>query len=183
MKNTEKILEFKTNSKFIEHNSILCWMERCYKKKDYGNALICLNNSLHKVDALSSFALSKFYDLTASLFWKLGEKDKAHSLWQKSCNYDNNNRHSLLSLHLLFKENRELSNLFELFIKIKLNEYYSLKEEQEDNCCLDFFEEDRVLKYLVQFWEQNLSDKHLENMDELEIVDYFINLEIFQTIK
>ncbi|HPO49201.1 MAG TPA: hypothetical protein PLO89_02655 [Spirochaetota bacterium] len=179
MKNEDNFLEFSTDIKFSGRESLFCFMEDSYKKRDYGGALACLDDTLRKAVIDSSPALSRYYDLTASLLWKIGEREAARLLWLKSCQYDGTNRHSLLSLHLLFQENEVLSNIFELFIKVKLNEYYSLKEEAESNCCLDFFEEERVVDFLSNYWKNNLSDKNLEGMDELELVDYFINLEVF----
>lgn len=180
MRKDQDTLEYKKSFNCINSSMIFYRVEDRYRKKDYKNALAFLENSLQKIDIESAALLSRYYDLAASLLWKLGEKEGAHSLWLKSCDYDNTNRHSALSLALLFEENPLLSNICELFVKLKLNEYYSLKDEYEENkCCLDCFEEDRVLKYLLNFWEDNLASKNLETMDELELVEFFINLEVF----
>ncbi|HOV15772.1 MAG TPA: hypothetical protein PK771_15895 [Spirochaetota bacterium] len=172
-------LDLKINSNFISSDSLFCGMREWYKKKNYNGALLILEDTLRNINIDSKSELSNFYDLAASILWKIGEKNEAHKLWQKSYNFDSNNRHTLLSLKILFNENVNYSYFFELFIKIKYNEYFSLKEEKEENCCLDFFEEDKVLNYLITFWEKNLSSKNLDEMDELELVDYFINLEVF----
>ncbi len=154
-------------------------MREWYKKKDYSEALIYLENFLKSTDVNSQDDLSELYDLAASILWKMGEKNKAFELWQKSYSCNNNNRHTILSLKMLFGIQDTVSPFFELFVRLKYNEYYSHKKEKNECCCLDFLEEDRLLSYLVNYWEKNLTDKKFHTMDELEVVEYFINLNIF----
>jgi tetratricopeptide (TPR) repeat protein len=149
-----------------------------YKCHCYKDALNLLKESLDKIQDPSSYILSQYYDMVASILWKIGDKDKAHVLWEKSLSYDGNNRHSSLSLSILYEKDDYLSVICELFIKLKLNEYYSMKNMDEDKAC-DPYEEEKIMNYLLQFWKNNLSSLNLENMDELEMVDYFINLKVF----
>ena len=95
--------------------------------------------------------------MAASILWKIGEKNEAHKLWQKSYNFDSNNRHTLLSLKILFNENVNYSYFFELFIKIKYNEYFSLKEEKGDKDALERYKDS--LRKSKENYEKRIKEK------------------------
>ena len=163
---------------FLKSIDIFKKAENKYKCHCYRDALNLLKESLDKIDNPSNQTLSIYYDMVASILWKIGDKIQACCLWKKSLNYNLNNRHSCLSLSMLYNKEDYLSVICELFIQIKMNEYYCLKNECEDHS-YDALEEEKIINYLLQFWKNNLSSQNLEKMDELEMVDYFINIKVF----
>jgi hypothetical protein len=174
--NSSKECHFYNN--FLKSADSFHEAEARYKCHCYKDALNLLKESLQKIDNPSDFILSQYYDMVASILWKIGDREKARCLWKKSFDYDNTNRHSYLSFSLLYDKSDYLSVICELFIQIKLNEYYCLKQNYEDET-VDMYEEEKIINYLLQFWKNNLSSVDLEKMDELELVDYFINIKVF----
>jgi hypothetical protein len=161
------------NNNFTESLQFFYEAEEKYKDRKFTEALNLLENSLCGIEMPSSYILSKYYDFVASILWKIKEYDKSYYLWQKSLEYDDTNRHSQLSLSMLFDNTKLDVDVCELFIKIKLNEYYCSCGKKAFPC-----EEEKIIKYLLHFWENNLSSVNFDEMDELEIVDYFINVKV-----
>jgi hypothetical protein len=166
------------DNNFINSINILNLAEEKYKLGLFEESLCLLENSLEEIEMPSTFILSKYYDITASILWKLGEREKSYYLWKKSLHYDGENRHSSLSLSILFDQTEFISDICELFIQIKLNEFLSQTCESCGNV-FDRIDEEKIINYLLHFWENNLSSTKLEKMDELELVDYFINIKVF----
>ncbi|OHD06425.1 MAG: hypothetical protein A2086_13405 [Spirochaetes bacterium GWD1_27_9] len=168
--------ECRINTNFISSIDVFSQSFEMYKRKNYEKALCLLEKSLQSIEIPSFCILSEYYDLAASILWKIGESEKSYALWQKSLSFDNYNRHSYLSLSLLYKQQTDFC---QLFIQIKLNEYYSLREYCENAGAFSQQEQEKVVDYLLFFWNKNLTNKNYTEMDELELVDYFIGLKVF----
>lgn len=162
---------------FFKSLNLVSFVEKRYKSKNFEEALAILQRGLEGITIASFRELSVYFDIIASILWKIGEKENAYKFWKKSYETDKTNRRSELSLRLLF-DNQDKRNYYqELFIRLKFNEYFSNKK------LLSLFgaNEKFVLDYLTNFWENNIGANTLEKYDELELVDYFIKLKVFKS--
>ncbi|HRU43037.1 MAG TPA: hypothetical protein P5322_00790 [Spirochaetota bacterium] len=161
---------------FFNSLSLVSFVEKRYKSKNFEEALVILQNGLKRITITSFAELSVYFDIIASILWKIGKRENAYKFWKKSYETDKTNRRSELSLRLLFNNEDKRNYYQELFIRLKFNEYFSNKK------LLSLFgtNENFVLSYLTNFWERNIVATTLEKYDELELVDYFIKLKVFK---
>ena len=176
--NAKKLKEIIINRHFINSTEILDKINILYNQKEYKKALLFLEKYLQNLTIRSPFILSRFFDIAASILWKMGEKGKSLLLWEESLRIDGTNRHSFLSLALFSDRDKSASSIFELFMQIKMNEYYS--HRNSINTSFYKNEEESMMNQLICFWDENLSKKQLNKMNELELVEYFIDLKILE---
>jgi tetratricopeptide (TPR) repeat protein len=178
MEESKNKLECCIHNEFLDSLNVFNKAALMYRKKHFKEALSLLEESLQEINVPTAAILSRYYDFAASILWKIGQQDKSFYLWEKSLQYDHKNRHSQLSISMLFDKPDTTDDVCELFIKIKLNEFFCMRGEGYKTCHNSIGEE-KIINYLLQFWEKNLSSMNFDETDELEIVDYFINLKVF----
>lgn len=161
------------NKDFVKSAELLSDIERNYKNKNFSNALKIISKNINLINIPSFSELSIFFDIVASILWKMGKNNKAYLFWKKSYEIDKNNRHSKLSLDFLFNNEERKKYFYELFIRLKMNEFLSNK----GNCSKE--KKKKIIKFLTNYWDKNLSNKNWEEFDDIEIADYFIGLKIF----
>ena len=161
------------DNKFLYSTDVLYRIENHYKKREFYKALDIISKNIEIINIPSFCELSIFFDIIASILWKIGETDKAYIFWKKSYEIDKNNRHSKLSLDFLFDDKAKESYLCDLFINLKMNEFISNK-----SYCSEKEKKDMV-KFLLDYWNKNLSNKNLSQFEDIDLVDYFISLKIF----
>lgn len=157
---------------FVDSVSLISSIEQTYKCKQFEKALFIIKDSLNEINIPSLKELSIYFDIIASILWKIGQKESAYNFWKKSFEIDKNNRHSQLSLSILF--NDKTNNYFDLFIRIKFNEFYSSKKLFEKFKCDDKF----YYNYLIDYWTKNLSGMNFNNFEETDLAEIFINIKL-----
>ncbi|HOJ65141.1 MAG TPA: hypothetical protein PLE45_12060 [Spirochaetota bacterium] len=162
---------------FVYSTDLLFNIEQFYRKKRFNEALKIISKNINLIDIPSFKELSIFFDIVASILWKLGERNKAYLFWKKSYEIDNNNRHSKLSLDFLFNKKVKERYLYELFIRLKMNEFLSKK------CFCSKEEKEKMVEFLTDYWNKNLAKKDLSQFDEIEAADYFISIRISYDFK
>lgn len=159
---------------FLNSVEILYKIERLYKKRQFNEALELISRYINYINIPSLEQLSIFFDIVASILWKIGENNKAYDCWKKSYDINNNNRHSRLSLDFLCNNEIKKRYLCEMFINLKMNEFIAKKGYYSEN------EKNEFIIFLYDYWYKNLSNKDLTQFDEIEVADYFIGLNIFE---
>ncbi len=158
---------------FLYSIEVLDSIEQLYKRKEFGKALKVISKNINYIKIPSLVELSIFFDVVASILWKLGESNKAYQCWKKSYEIDNNNRHSKLSLDFLFNNEIREKYLCEMFVKLKMNEFIACNHFSSEE------EKFKMIEFLSNYWEQNLANKDLTKFDDIELIEYFIGLKVF----
>ncbi len=157
---------------FLESAEILKEAHFLYKKRDYRGVLTYLEDNLKGLNITCSFILSEYFDLVASVLWKLCEYEDAFKLWNKSAAYNVKNRHSSICVSL-FNESIKQDDTFVTFINIMLDIY-----KKDHSGVITDLEEDAIIDALLDYWNTELDIDVISGMNGDELFEYLSGLKI-----
>lgn len=169
-------MELLFENDFLKASSRLKEAESEYRHKNYRETLNILNDSMESCSMSSEFLLSIYLDVIGSALWKLEEHEGAALFWDRALNMDCGNRHAELCLNLL-QDRKGRNYFFDVFFEIKMNEFNSRRAEDGYYAR---FSEFYVQNFLFSYWDRFLEEIDFNSFDELEVIDFFIKLDVFQ---